>query len=54
MNKHQCLKRLYQIAIKNKFNVEKLNSFDEALKKISSKKKSLLFALVHFIMLEIF
>ena len=34
--------RLYQIAIKNNFNVNKANNFDEALKKISSKEKKLI------------
>jgi dihydrofolate synthase / folylpolyglutamate synthase len=33
---------LYQIAIKNKFTAEKTNSFNEALKKISSKEKKLI------------
>ena len=35
-------KELSQIALKNKFNVEKANSFYEALNKISSKKKKLI------------
>ena len=35
-------KELRQIALKNKFNVEKANSFYEALNKISSKKKKLI------------
>jgi folylpolyglutamate synthase/dihydrofolate synthase len=35
-------KELYNIAQKNKFNVEKANDFDEALKKISSKEKKLI------------
>ena len=35
-------KKLSQIALKNKFNVEKANSFYEALNKISSKKKKLI------------
>ena len=35
-------KELSQIALKNKFNVEKANSFNEALKKISSKEKKLI------------
>ena len=35
-------KKLSQIALKNKFNVEKANSFNEALKKISSKEKKLI------------
>ena len=35
-------KELKQIAFKNKFNVEKANSFNEALKKISSKEKKLI------------
>jgi folylpolyglutamate synthase/dihydrofolate synthase len=35
-------KELKQIALKNKFNVEKANSFNEALKKISSKEKKLI------------
>ena len=34
--------RLYQIAIKNNFNVNKAKNFDEALKKISSKEKKLI------------
>ena len=34
--------KLSQIAFKNKFNVEKANNFNEALKKISSKKKKLI------------
>ena len=35
-------KELSQIALENKFNVEKANSFNEALKKISSKEKKLI------------
>jgi len=35
-------KELSRIALKNKFNVEKVNNFNEALKKISSKKKKLI------------
>jgi folylpolyglutamate synthase/dihydrofolate synthase len=35
-------KELSRIALKNKFNVEKPNSFNEALKKISSKEKKLI------------
>jgi dihydrofolate synthase/folylpolyglutamate synthase len=35
-------KELSQIALKNKFNVEKANSFNEALKKISSNEKKLI------------
>jgi len=35
-------KELSRIALKNKFNVEKANSFNEALKKISSKEKKLI------------
>ena len=35
-------KVLYQIALKNKLNVEKANSFYEALNKISSKEKKLI------------
>ena len=35
-------KKLSQIALENKFNVEKANSFNEALKKISSKEKKLI------------
>ena len=35
-------KDLYRIAIKNKFNVEKANNFNEAIKKISSKEKKLI------------
>ena len=35
-------KELRQIALKNKFNVEKANSFYEALNKISSKEKKLI------------
>ncbi len=34
--------KLYKIAIKNKFKVEKSNNFKEALKKISSKEKKLI------------
>ena len=33
---------LYRIAIKNKFNVEKANNFNEAIKKISSKEKKII------------
>ena len=35
-------KELNKIALKNKFNVEKANSFNEALKKISSNEKKLI------------
>ena len=35
-------KELSQIALKNKLNVEKANSFNDALKKISSKEKKLI------------
>jgi dihydrofolate synthase / folylpolyglutamate synthase len=35
-------KKLYQIASKNKFNTEKANNLNEALKKISSKEKKLI------------
>ncbi|MDC0858944.1 hypothetical protein OAP71_02920 [Pelagibacteraceae bacterium] len=35
-------KELSFIALKNKFNVEKANTFNEALKKISSKEKKLI------------
>ena len=35
-------KELYNIALKNKFNVEKANNFNEALKRISSKEKKLI------------
>ena len=35
-------KKLSQIALKNKLNVEKANSFNEALKKISSKEEKLI------------
>jgi dihydrofolate synthase / folylpolyglutamate synthase len=35
-------KKLSQIALKNKFNVEKAKSFNEALKKISSNEKKLI------------
>ena len=35
-------KELSSIALKNKFNVEKANTFNEALKKISSKEKKLI------------
>ena len=35
-------KELSSIALKNKFNVEKVNNFNEALKRISSKKKKLI------------
>ncbi|MDC1212715.1 hypothetical protein N8016_02860 [Pelagibacteraceae bacterium] len=38
-------KELKRIALKNKFNVEKANSFNEALKKISSKEKKLIVCL---------
>ena len=43
-NEHKSMssKELSQIALKNKFNVEKANSFNEALKKISSKEKKLI------------
>ena len=34
--------KLYKIAIKNKFNVEKSDNFAQALKKISSKEKKLI------------
>ena len=34
--------KLYKIAVKNKFKVEKSNNFTEALKKISSKEKKLI------------
>ncbi len=34
--------KLYKIAVKNKFKVEKSNDFTEALKKISSKEKKLI------------
>ena len=34
--------KLYQIALKNKFTVDKANNFNEALKKISSKEKKLI------------
>ena len=34
--------KLYQIALKNKLTADKANSFNEALKKISSKKKKLI------------
>jgi len=33
---------LYQIATKNKLNVEKANNFNEAIKKISSKEKKII------------
>ena len=33
---------LYQIATKNKLNVEKANNFHEAIKKITSKEKKLI------------
>jgi len=36
---------LYQIALKNKFNVEKSQSFNDAIKKISSKEKKLIVCL---------
>jgi dihydrofolate synthase / folylpolyglutamate synthase len=35
-------KKLSQVAFKNEFNVEEANNFNEALKKISSKKKKLI------------
>ena len=35
-------KKLSKIALENKFNVEKANSFNEALRKISSKEKKLI------------
>ena len=35
-------KELYQIALRNNLNVEKAGSFEEALKKISSKEKKLI------------
>ena len=35
-------KELYKLALKNKINVEKANTFEEALKKISSKEKKLI------------
>ena len=35
-------KKLSQIALKNKLNVEKAKSFNEALKKISSNEKKLI------------
>ena len=35
-------KELYQIALKNKFNAEKADNFNVALKKVSSKEKKLL------------
>ena len=43
-NEHGSMssKELSQIAFKNKFNVEKANSFNEALKKITSKEKKLI------------
>jgi folylpolyglutamate synthase/dihydropteroate synthase len=43
-NEHGSMssKELSQIAFKNKFNVEKANSFNDALKKISSKEKKLI------------
>jgi len=43
-NEHGSMssKELSKIALKNKFNVEKANSFNEALKKISSKEKKLI------------
>ena len=34
--------KLYQIALKNKFTVEKAKNFNEALKKVSSKEKKLI------------
>ena len=46
--------KLYQIAINNKFTADKAINFNEALKKILQKKKSLSFVLVRFIMLEIY
>ena len=45
---------LYRIAIKNNLNVEKANNFNEAIKKISSKEKKIMFVSARFIMLEIF
>ena len=33
---------LYQIALKNKFNVRRANSFDQALKMVSSKERKLI------------
>ena len=36
------VKELSKVALENKFNVEKANSFNEALKKISSKEKKLI------------
>ena len=41
-NQQMTPKELYQIALKNKFKVEMAASFDEALKKISSKEKKLI------------
>ena len=35
-------KVLYQIALKNKFNVERADSFNKALKKISFKEKKII------------
>ena len=35
-------KKLARIALKNNFNVEKANNFNDALKKISSKEKKLI------------
>ena len=46
--------KLSQIAFKNKFNVEKANNFNEALKKISSKKKKLIVCFGSLYMSEIF
>ena len=34
--------KLYQIALKNKLNVEKAKNFNEAIKKVSSKEKKLI------------
>ena len=34
--------KLHQIALKNNFTADKANSFNEALKKISSKEKKLI------------
>ena len=36
------VKELSKVALENKFNIEKANSFNEALKKISSKEKKLI------------
>jgi folylpolyglutamate synthase/dihydropteroate synthase len=35
-------KKLYQIALKNKFNADKVDNFNEALKKITSSEKKLI------------